>query len=311
MNDKHQSNKTEIKYMVTVLLSLYRGEKFLDGYLNSFLSQTWLDKSELVIIHNDPLETELAIIKKYEDQINIVYLPRKRESMYASLNAGISESSGKYLTIWNVDDLRTPHSLEILATALENDSSIGWCYGDFGVTKRYGDKDTQYVSPPIWSFEDGTSGSIGGPFFMFRKNLINKIGLFDEQFYSGGDFEYTVRMSLVTHGVRVNGLLGHFLNERKGLSTAGDLQLIERSAIQIRYGIWKGFDLSVLDKAFQYKPNLVLNNGIWINIQSLIPDFDQLLKGRKFNLRSSIIFTLKESIRKFIKKKVLNYLKLR
>lgn len=311
MNDRHQSNNSESKYMVTVLLSLFRGEKFLDGYLNNFLSQTWLDKSELVIIHNDPLDAELAIIKKYENQINIVYLPRQRESMYASLNVGISASSGKYLTIWNVDDLRTPRSLEILATALENDSSVGWSYGDFGITKRYGDKVAHHIIPPIWSFQHGTSGSIGGPFFMFRKNLINKIGLFDEQFYSGGDFEYTVRLSLATRGVRVNGLLGYFLNERKGLSTAGNLQSIERSAIQIRYGIWRGFDLSLLGKAFQYKVNLVLNNGVWISIQSLIPDFDQLLKGRKFNLSTSLTFTLKESIRKFIKKIALTFLKLR
>lgn len=287
--------------LITVLLSLYRGEAYLEKYLRNFLSQSWMDKAELVVIHNDPSKYEIAILEKYRKEINYLYLERKRETMYASLNAGILASSGKYITTWNVDDIRTPLSLELLASGLENSPSIGWSYGDFGVTKTYGGEITQYIKPPQWSFLDGTSGSIGGPFFMFRRELINKVGLFDEQFYSGGDFDYTVRLSLLSPGLKVDGLLGYFLHEGKGLSTAGNLQAVERTAIQIRYGIWREFDLTMLSSAIQYRVDLVLNSGNWIDMQSWIPNLRQILNERNFSLIDSLLYSLKEIARRLIK----------
>lgn len=287
--------------LITVLLSLYRGEAYLENYLCNFISQSWKDRAELVVIHNDPSKNELAILEKYKKQINYLYLPRKRETMYASLNAGILASSGKYITIWNVDDIRTPLSLELLASGLENSPSIGWSYGDFGVTKTYGGEIAQYIKPPQWSFLDGTSGSIGGPFFMFRRELLDKVGLFDEQFYSGGDFDYTVRLSLLSTGLRVDGLLGYFLHEGNGLSTAGNLQAVERTAIQIRYRIWRGFDLNMLSSAIQYRVDLVLNSGNWIDMQYWVPNLRQLLKERNFSLIDSLLYTLKEIARRLIK----------
>lgn len=287
--------------LITVLLSVYKGEDFLEGYLENFLLQSWAKKTELVIIHNDPLQTELKIISRYKDKIKIIHLQRARESMYSSLNAGILASKGKYITTWNVDDLRTPKSLEILAIALECNALIGWSYGDFGITRQYGGEVSEYINPPQWSRKHGTSGSIGGPFFMFRRSLLDEVGFFDEQFYSGGDFDYTVRLSMVSQGVKVDGFLGYFLNEKKGLSTAGNLQAIERTVIQIRYRIWNGFDLSKLDEAFKYEVDNILNHGNWIRLQNLMPNLPVFLHGRKLSLRNSLLYSTKEFLRKIIK----------
>ena len=33
-----------------------------------------------------------------------------------------------------------------------------------------------------------------GPFFMFRKSLLSKIGKFDEQFFTGNDYDLAMRL---------------------------------------------------------------------------------------------------------------------
>ena len=286
-----------------MLLSLYRGENYLLQYFENFLKQTWADKCELVIIHNDPSSEAVEIIDSYAERINLIYLPRVREGMYASINAGIKASAAPFITIWNVDDIRTANSLEILASALDKDSAYGWSYGDFEISNVYGGTPIAYAITPEWSYSVATSSCIGGPFFMFRRLLLEQVGPFDEQFFSGGDFDFTVRLSLVTKGIKVRGLLGTFLNERKGLSTSGNLQAIERTVIQRRYGIWKDFDLLHFYASDKYRCNEIKSgSSSWISLYDLLPQTKNLSESRKFKVLQSLIFTGIEFLRRAAKR---------
>jgi glycosyltransferase involved in cell wall biosynthesis len=288
---------------ISVLLSLYRGENYLSQYLDNFLSQTWAEKCELVVIHNDPSPESIEIINSYACRVNLIYLPRVREGMYASINAGIKASTAPFITIWNVDDIRTPNSLELLASALEKSLIYGWSYGDFEISNVYGGGSFSYVTTPEWSYSVATSSCIGGPFFMFRRSLIGQVGLFDEQFLSGGDFDFTVRLSLVSNGIKVRGSLGSFLNERKGLSTSGDLQAIERTVIQRRYGIWKNFDLFYFYASDNYRCNEIKQGpSSWVNLYDFLPQAKELSESKKFKLLQSLIFTGREFLRRAVKR---------
>jgi len=254
-------------------------------------------------MHNDPSPEATAIIKSYTGRINLIYLPRVREGMYESINAGIRASTAPFITIWNVDDIRAPKSLEMLASALERSPVHGWSYGDFEVSNMYGGERTSYATTPEWSYSVATSSCIGGPFFMFKRSLLEQVGLFDEQFFSGGDFDFTVRLSLVSEGIKVYGTLGSFLNERKGLSTSGDLQAIERTVIQRRYGIWKDFDLLHFYASDRYRCNEIKQGpSSWINLYDFLPQAMELSESKKFKLLQSLIFTGREFLRRAAKR---------
>lgn len=292
-----------MKPKISVLLSLYKGENYIEAYLKNFVRQTLAEQSELVVIHNDPSPEATEIINSYSGRINLSYLPRFREGMYESINAGIKASTAPFITIWNVDDIRTPNSLEILASALERNSTYGWSYGDFEISNVYGGEPTSYATTPEWSYSVATSSCIGGPFFMFRRSLLERVGLFDEQLFSGGDFDFTVRLSLVSKGIKVRGILGSFLNERKGLSTSGDLQAIERTVIQRRYGIWRDFDLMHFYASDRYRCNEIKQGpSSWIHLNDFLPQSNDLLKFNKFNLLQSLIFTCREFFRRVAKR---------
>ena len=249
---------------VSVLLSLYRCEKYLADYFENALAQIGFDKIEFSIIHNDPTIKEKSIIENYKSKLNIVYQDVKREPLYKSWNRAIKQSTGEYLVCWNVDDLRTKDSISRMVKTLEDNDKIGFTYGDFIITKKFGATKGKYINTPEYNFNLATTGAIGGPFFMWRRNLIPKVGYFDEQFLSGGDFDYTVRLAVFNEGCKTKGLIGYFLNENLGLSTKNNhLQILEREVILRRYGVWQ-------------KTNLFLNTNVRSYQINHIKEFDKL-----------------------------------
>jgi len=292
---------------ISVILSLYRAERFLRLYFESVLEQSVLDLVELSIVHNDPTEEERAIIDEFETRIRMVRCDVPRESLYVSWNRAIAQSSGEYLVCWNVDDLRSKKSLEYMANTLNKDSSIGWTYGDFVVSKIFGETQGVLIKPPEWSRELGTRGAIGGPFFMWRRNLISSVGWFDEQFRSGGDFDYTVRLSLASKGARIPVTLGYFLDERSGLSTLGELQAIERTAIQLRYGIYETLDWYFVPFALYFRITYLLQPAnSWVSIERDIVNYANLIASRRSFAWKIPFHTIKASLRRHIVKFMIN-----
>lgn len=247
---------------VSIILSLYNVEKYLDKYFEDALNQKGIENIEFSIVHNKPTKKEKETIEKYSDKLNIVYQEVPLEPLYISWNRAIMQSSSEYLACWNVDDLRADDSIERMVKTLDENHHAGFTYGDIILVNAFEKKEGRYITTPTFTKQLGTTGAIGGPFFMWRRSLIGKIGLFDEQFKSGGDFDYTVRLSLFSEGKKTDGIIGYFLNEKSGLSTRNkDLQILERTVIEVRYGIWYKMDINYLQKALNYNINSITENG--------------------------------------------------
>ena len=76
-----------------------------------------------------------------------------------------------------------------------------------------------------------------GPFFMFRKSALKKAGMFDEQLMSGADYDLALRLAFNGKGLHIPFNLGYYLNDGHGLSTGSRKQPIERTVIELRYGV--------------------------------------------------------------------------
>lgn len=286
---------------ISVILSLYRGERFLRDYLENFKLQSIAGSAELSIVHNDPTPGERKIIEEFSSKIRIIRCEVSRENLYTSWNRAIAQSNGQYIACWNVDDRRTLDSLEAMACKLDGDPSLGWTYGDFIITNKTNSSEGTYVVAPEWSKETATTGAIGGPFFMWRRNISNGAKWFDEQFLSGGDFDFTVRLSLCSKGARTRGLLGCFLNERLGLSTAGDRQPIERTVIQLRYGIFDNLDCNYIPAALRYRVCHILEpENVWAPLEFRIESYEELIKSRKYRIWKAPFFSIKMALRRWL-----------
>ncbi|HIP11775.1 MAG TPA: glycosyltransferase family 2 protein, partial [Arcobacter sp.] len=91
--------------MVSVLLSVYNGEKYLDEAIESILNQTYQD-FEFIIINDGSTDKSLEIIEKYKKEDNrIVVISRENKGLIYSLNEGISQAKGKYIARMDADDI--------------------------------------------------------------------------------------------------------------------------------------------------------------------------------------------------------------
>ena len=73
---------------------------------------------------------------------------------------------------------------------------------------------------------------------MFRKSLIEKSGVFDEQLIQGPDYDLALRLVRNGKAYFMSDNLGYYLNEGLGMSTKPDSkQPIERTVIELRYNV--------------------------------------------------------------------------
>ncbi len=291
------------KILVSSITPCFRMKPYLKRFLDELPKQTIFNQIEIVLDHNEPDEEEISWVKdfqqKYPGRIKHIIVP-KVEPIGNSMNRCINESNGELLTIWNVDDLRTPNSLELQLKLLQENPDVGVAYGDYKVVRSFGATEGSIVhDEPIG--EETTRSMIIGPFLMFRKNLIEKTGLFDESLKSGADFDLAIRLGFHTKAKMVNGLIGYYLNEGKGASTRpGSLQSVERTVIELRYGIFDKIDYDLVSRTVTYSIPYLTVNGEKVSVSNFVPKYKELIDLRREKW-------LKKGMRKFILQKVTFY----
>jgi len=256
---------------------------YLKRFLDELPLQTYFDRLEVVLDHNEPDEEELGWVRDFQDRYpghlkHIVVNPV--DPIGTSMNRCIKEASGDLLTIWNVDDLRTPDSIERQVAAFEKGADF--VYGNFIIVRSFG-----ATSGTITRFdaykerhEEFTRSMLLGPFMAFRKSLCDKAGMFDEQLKSGADFDLAIRLAF--HGVpgMADGVLGYYLNEGKGASTRpGSKQVVERTVIELRYGIYDKLDYDAVVPALSYDIKHVVTDGSAVPVSVYVPRYVQILQA--------------------------------
>lgn len=159
----------------------------------------------------------------------------ERETIQCAWNRGIARARAPYLVFLGVDEMLYPQALEILANELDRDCEVDWVMADSLVTKvnahgllqqdvmKYSranaTKDHVYLETCYLSW-------VGG---MYRKNIHDRFGFYDETFRGAGDTEFKNR---ILPNIRVKflpQLLGLFCDFPEERTTASPMAEIEDS----------------------------------------------------------------------------------
>jgi len=281
----------EIK--INTITSCFKGEKYLESFLKNVSEQTILDRIEVVLVHNEPTEKEIELVRNFQEKhpsvINHIMI-KPVEPIGKSMNRCIKEAKGDYVTIWNVDDLRSPNSLEVQMKVLDENPEVGLTYGDFIIVDKIGQTIGKLVTSPEFERKKFIKGMHCGPFSMWRKEINERIGYFDEKLVQGADFDLMVRIALNYKMKKSQGILGYYLNERAGLSTRrGSLQPIERTVIELRYGAYDKIDFLYYKKAKKYKIYQVFFDDKWFPVNNFYNNYTDLIKNRELKIFLSLI----------------------
>jgi glycosyltransferase involved in cell wall biosynthesis len=98
---------------ISVIMSVFNGERFLHASISSILNQTFTN-FEFIIINDGSIDNSLEIIQSYANTDSRITIHNKNNSGLAdSLNKGIEISTGDWIARIDADDISMPRRLEL------------------------------------------------------------------------------------------------------------------------------------------------------------------------------------------------------
>ena len=203
--------------MISVVMPVYNGEKYLNECIDSILNQTF-SNFEFIIVNDASTDKTEEIILSYTDK-RIVYVKNlKNLKISKTLNKGIQLAKGKYIARMDADDISLPNRFEKQLVFLEKNDDIGvvgsmWYCID-SKSKIFETVEHLPISSNECYFMAIVQGenSVGHPCVMFRANIIQNVGGYNKKYDTAEDIELWFRMIL--SGIKFNNLSDKLLKYR-------------------------------------------------------------------------------------------------
>lgn len=207
-----------MKCDVSIVIPNYNGEKYIANCLNSILDQSFSEfgKMEIIVVDDCSSDNSVNIIKEY---LNVILIENSINSGFdKSVNQGILDSDGKYCVLLNNDVVVDRDFVKFLYLHIDDNYKVfsvsskmirfyerdkiddtGDFYNILGWAYKRGDgKSVDFYDKPTSVFSTCAGASI------YRRSILNEIGLFDEAF-----FAYMEDVDLSYRGL-INGYKNHY-----------------------------------------------------------------------------------------------------
>lgn len=195
------------KGLVSVVLPVYNGEKYLDEAICSVLSQTY-PNFELIIVDDGSTDRSLEIANTYRgSDSRIKIITQKNLKLPCALNNGFKAAKGEFYTWISADNRMRPNCLEILAAELDRDRTCDMVFGNMRLIDENGGRLRDkgwYEFPPhsgnvilpssTLSLNTVANNTIGAAFMYRRGAALTLVGYSRYKFMLE-DYDYFMRMN--------------------------------------------------------------------------------------------------------------------
>src|SRR6056297_178877 len=176
--------KEDNKPKVSVLLSVYNGEKYLEKAISSILNQTFSD-FEFIIIDDGSSDRSPEIIKSFNDNRIRYFKNEKNIGLVKSLNKGLEKMKGEYIARMDADDICKPTRFEKQVNFLNKNHEVGVLGTAMEIVDHKGSHISNQHFPKdhiiiFWKLFFETA--VFHPTIMMRTNIVKKAGGYDPDF---------------------------------------------------------------------------------------------------------------------------------
>lgn len=229
--------------MVSVVMSVYNAEKYLEEAIESIVNQTYQD-FEFIIVNDCSNDSSLAILLDYEKRYNSIRLLNntKNIGLTKSLNKAISVAKGEFIARMDADDISEHHRFERQITYFEEHEDIdilGTFSNDINGQGEIFRKRTTPVHHDDIVRMLPKLCPMAHPTVMFRKDSLASIGFYNERFRTSQDLEMWFRAAGV--GLRFANIPEFLFRYRM------DSDFLDRKTFQFR---WNDYQLRL--EGFKY-----------------------------------------------------------
>jgi glycosyltransferase involved in cell wall biosynthesis len=193
--------------LVSVVMSVYNGEKYIAAAISSVLQQTWTDL-ELIVVNDGSTDASAAILGTIDDP-RLKVLHQENKGQDAALNKGYVHSTGSYIKFMDCDDLISPQTLEVQVKALLQSPekiAYGEWYRFFGAEPTPADMEIKNFywkdsGPLDFLLQNGDGPMLQCGIMLVPRPIIEKAGLWDERLILYNDTEFFARIILNAQGI--------------------------------------------------------------------------------------------------------------
>ena len=168
--------------LVSVVIPVHDGARFLADAVASILSQNY-HALEIIVVDDGSSDGLADAVGRLP--VEVRYLKQAQAGPAAARNQGIRNASGELLAFLDVDDLWPEHNLQVMGALLAADHACEIVQGFAQLMQARADTgEYEYVGNPGESFPDSIAMGL------YRREVFEKVGLFDESLWFGEDRDW-------------------------------------------------------------------------------------------------------------------------
>lgn len=163
--------------LISVVIPVYNGERFLAETLNSVLAQTYRPL-EIIVVDDGSTDYSSAVAQSFGE---VRYLYMEHGGLGAALNHGISHATGDFFALLDADDLWVDTKLSKQMACFDADPTLEAVFSHL-VHFRAG-------TPHEWREMEGYFKST----MLIRRDAFSRVGLFNTQWRVGDFIDWYLR----------------------------------------------------------------------------------------------------------------------
>ena len=252
--------------LISVIVNYHNGEKYLERCIKSIISQEYKN-FEIIVWDNASTDNSKKIIEKFKERKIRYFRHPIKENLYKARNRAIEKSSGQLIAFLDSDDWWEENYLSSREKYFR-DPNIDFFYSNTNIFYEKKRKKKLYRN---FSLPDGKIFSdlvkdyfiiISGT--IFKKELFEKYGKFNEDYNILGDYDFIMKISKYCNA-HVNNLplLNYRVHENNFLK-------LHTKKYYEEYKDWFDKNVKENDDYFKKNINFLKNKLGYIEILSLI-----------------------------------------
>jgi glycosyltransferase involved in cell wall biosynthesis len=197
---KVQSNEDRIP-VVSVLMPVHNGGKYLAEAVESILNQTFRD-FEFLILDDGSTDESLKLLRQYaKKDSRLQVISRKNRGLTFTLNELLSYARGEFVARMDADDVSFPDRFDRQVAFLKENHKVVCVGGASQMIDSAGRYLTTLLQPQtdveIQTLVLGGHGAITHPSAMMRNTSLKLVGGYDEKYNTAEDLDLWLRLGEV------------------------------------------------------------------------------------------------------------------
>ncbi len=179
------------KPLISVIIPVYNGEKYLAEAIESVLDQNYCP-IEVIVVDDGSTDGTADVAWSFSESVHFIYQPN--QGVAVARNTGIKNSSGELIAFLDADDLWAHNKLNVQVDCLLMHPNIGYILGRQQNFLELG------IDKPFWLRKEHLLNDHVGflPTLMIRRRIFDKVGLFNPDYIISSDVEWFSRVKDVS-----------------------------------------------------------------------------------------------------------------